>query len=141
MTWPDPDHDILGVQHIQLGDITQPYTPQEHHLGCRCKSHMNPLGFRTSYSLFQKPDASDSAYLKHRQQGGRPAVLCEGWADVVRPVAASAQSATPGSSAVCSLNPVEIAATVELAQRFSVSDRYFVALAGPTVPNRMLFLT
>lgn len=127
VVWPDPDHDILGVQSIQLNngeDNTREKT-NDRSIYCDCDRFLQTTGFEVSYNLLKETKELDSKYLEKRRKAAY-----DGRMDL-----ASA------CSSVCSYKPSDIPAMVELAETFCVSDRYHASLAGPTVPNRMLLLT
>ncbi len=101
--WPDPDHDVPGVQGVQLG-AREPAT-------CGfCKEQLKTANFTESYRLQSEKEYSKKA----------PAT---------------------GSSPVSSYTEDHIQCMAHLAREFTTCDEWYSALAGPTVPNRMLFLT
>ncbi len=121
--WPDPDHDILGVQEVQLNGDRGNFSEKEPTETCPCEKQLQTAGFKVSYNWLLTNNPLPGHYLEHHRKN------------------AGAQPPTQGASSVCSNKPEDIPCIVELAENFAVSDQYHAALAGPTVPNRMLLLT
>ncbi len=103
--WPDPDHDVPGVQGVQLHEgVSEPAK-------CGfCKVQLPTASFDESYRLHSEKEYSKKA-------------------------------AATGASTTSTYEEERIKCMAHLAKNFATSDEYFSGLAGPTVPNRMLFLT
>lgn len=104
--WPDPDHDVPGVQGVQLGHA-------DGHEGSECgfcQQRLKASNFEESYRI-----QSEKEYSKKAPSTG----------------------GTPASS----FKEEQIQCMAHLAKEFCTSDEWYAGLSGPTVPNRMLFLT
>jgi hypothetical protein len=113
VVWPDPSHNSEDVQGTQLGLDLEGSTEIKTELGSDC-------GFCKSRLKTENFDLSYEIEKK-------------------RPLALKAEHT--GSTTTCSYNEDEIKCLAYLAKEYCTSDQYFCALAGPTVPNRMLALT